>query len=65
MSGVKKWKGFNVTATGVGNNVAFYECKLDFIATKEQLAHMEQVVVARWKNSKIVHKRFYYDIGKK
>lgn len=24
---------------------------------------MEQVAVARWKNGKIVHERFYYDTG--
>src|SRR4029079_8294181 len=31
MSGVKEWKGFNVTAQGVGDDVTFYECNLDFI----------------------------------
>ena len=65
MSGVKEWKRFNVAATGVSDNVVFYECNLDIIATKGQPVHREQVVVVRWKNSKIVHKRFYYDIGKK
>jgi hypothetical protein len=63
MSGVKEWKGFNVTASAVGDNVTFYECNLDFIATSGQSVHMEQVVVARWKNGKIVHERFYYDAG--
>ena len=65
MSGVKEWKGFNVTASGVGDNVTFYECNLDFIATSGQPVHMEQVVVAKWSNGKIVHERFYYDTGKK
>jgi hypothetical protein len=65
LSGVKEWKGFNVTASGVGDNVTFYECSLDFIATSGQLVHLEQVVVAKWKNGKIVHERFYYDAGKK
>ena len=65
MSGVKEWKGFNVTAQGVGDDVTFYECTLDFIATSGQPVHMEQVVVAKWKNSKIVHERFYYDTGAK
>ena len=65
LSGVKEWKGFNVTASAVGDNVTFYECSLDFIATSGQLVHMEQVVVAKWKNSKIVHERFYYDTGAK
>ncbi len=65
LSGVKEWKGFNVTASAVGDDVTFYECSLDFIATSGQPVHMEQVVVARWKNGKIVHERFYYDAGKK
>jgi hypothetical protein len=65
LSGVKEWKGFNVTASGVGDNVTFYECSLDFIATNGQSVHMEQVVVSRWNNGKIVHERFYYDAGKK
>ena len=65
MSGVKEWKGFNVTASAVGDNVTFYECNLDFIATNDQSVHMEQVVVAKWKAGKIVHERFYYDTGAK
>jgi hypothetical protein len=65
LSGVKEWKGFNVTASAVGDNVTFYECSLDFIATSGQPVHMEQVVVAKWNNGKIVHERFYYDTGAK
>ena len=65
MSGVKEWKGFTVTAHGVGDDVTFYECNIDFIATNGHSVHMEQVVVAKWKNSKIVHERFYYDTGNK
>jgi ketosteroid isomerase-like protein len=65
LSGVKEWKGFNVTASGVGDNVTFYESTMDFIATNGQPVHLEQVSVARWNNGKIVHERFYYDTGKK
>lgn len=65
VSGVKEWKGFNVTASGVGDNTTFYECTMDFIATNGQPFHMEQVSVAKWKNGKIVHERFYYDTGAK
>jgi hypothetical protein len=65
MSGVKEWKGFNVAASAVGDNVTFYECSLDFIATTGQPVHMEQVVVSRWNKGKIVHERFYYDAGAK
>jgi hypothetical protein len=49
----------------VGDNVTFYECTIDFIATTGQPVHMEQVSVAKWKNGKIVHERYYYDTGKK
>jgi len=65
LSGVKEWKGFNVTASGVGDNVTFYESTMDFIATNGQPVHLEQVSVAKWSNGKIVHERFYYDAGKK
>src|SRR5256885_14646782 len=33
ISGVKEWKGFAVTAHGVGDDVTFYESTVDFIAT--------------------------------
>lgn len=65
MSGVKEWKGFNVTAQGAGENVTFYESTTDFITTNDQPMHLEEVSVAKWKNGKIVHERFYYDTGKK
>ena len=65
LSGVKEWKGFNVTASAVGDNVTFYECSLDFVATGGQAVHMEQVVVSQWKDGRIVHERFYYDAGVK
>ena len=65
MSGVKELKGFNVTAQGAGDSVTFYESTADFITTNGQPMHSEQVSVAKWKNGKIVHERFYYDTGKK
>jgi len=64
MSGVKEWKGFTVTASGVGDNVTFYESTSDFVTTGGVPVHLEQVSVAKWKNGKIVHERFYYDTGK-
>jgi SnoaL-like protein len=64
-SAVKEWKGYQVTASGVGDNVTFYEAIVDFIATDGRPMHLEQVSVAKWKNGKIVHERFYYDTGTK
>ena len=48
MSGVKEWKRFNVRASGVGDNVTFYEATADFITTAGQYMHLEQVSVATW-----------------
>jgi hypothetical protein len=62
MSGVKELKGFTITASGVGDNVTFYESTSDFVTTGGEPGHVEQVSVA--KNGKILHERFYYDTGK-
>ena len=64
LSGVKEWKGFTVTAMAAGDNVTFYESQIDFIATNGQPVHMEQVSVAKWRNGKIIHERYYYDPGR-
>ena len=64
MSGVMEWKGFTVTASGIGDNVTFYESTSDIVTTGDVPVHIEQVAVAKWKNGKIAHERFYYDTGK-
>jgi hypothetical protein len=64
MSGVKELKGFSVTASGVGDNVTFYESASDVVTTGGLSHHIEQVSVAKWKHGKIMHERFYYDTGK-
>ncbi len=61
LSNVKEWKGFEVKGVGGGGDVTFYEAVFDFIATSGAPVHFEQVAVARWRNGKIVHERFYYD----
>jgi ketosteroid isomerase-like protein len=61
LSAVKEWKGFEVKATGAGDNVTFYEAAFDWVTTDGKPMHLEQVTVARWRDGKIVHERFYYD----
>lgn len=61
MNTVKEWKRFDVTAYGVGDHVTFYETVMDWIATDGTPAHVEQVVVAKWRDGKIVHERFYHN----
>ncbi|HEX8913003.1 MAG TPA: nuclear transport factor 2 family protein [Humisphaera sp.] len=66
LSYVKVWKGFAVKALAVEADVSFMESTIDFTAVDGAEVHMEQVSVARWKDGKIVHERFYYDAsGKK
>ena len=61
LSTVREWKGFEVTAHAVGDNVTFYETVMDWIAIDGTPVHVEQAVVARWKDGKIVHGRFYHN----
>jgi ketosteroid isomerase-like protein len=61
---VKEWRGFDVQATAVHGDVSFIESTMDFVATNGAEVHLEQVSVARWRNGKIVHERFYYDSAK-
>ena len=61
LSTVKEWKGFDVTAKGVGENVTFYETVMDWISTEGTPVHVEQVVVAKWRDGKIVHERYYHN----
>ena len=61
MSTVKEWKRFDVTAQGVGDNATLYETVMDWIRTDGTPVHVEQVVVAKWHDGKIVHERFYHN----
>ena len=61
LSTVQEWRGFEVTAHGAGDNVTFYETVMDWIATDGTPVHVEQVVVAKWQDGKIVHERFYHN----
>lgn len=63
LNAVKEWKGFEVKSFAVGEDVTFYEAVFDWIATDGTPMHIEQVAVAKWRNGKIVHERFYYDTG--
>lgn len=61
LSTVKEWTGFEVRTVGIGRDVTFYEAVFDFTRTDGVPVHVEQVDVARWRQGKIVHERFYYD----
>ncbi len=64
LAGVKEWKGFTVKALAAEGDTSFIESVIEFIATDGSPVRMEQVSVARWRDGKIVHERFYYDSAK-
>ncbi len=61
ISTVKEWRRFDVTAKGVGDDVTFYETVMDWVATDGTPVHVEQVVVAKWRDGRIIHERYYYN----
>ena len=65
LANVKEWKGFAVKALAAEGDVSLMESTIDFVAQNGADVHIEQVSVARWKDGKIVHERFYYDASKK
>ena len=60
---VKEFKGFDAAKVGVGDGVSLYENVMDWIDKNDQKIHVEQTVVAQWRDGKIVHERFYYDMS--
>ncbi len=61
LSMIKEWKGFQVISQGSGQDVTFYETVMDWVATDNTPVHVEQVVVAKWQDGKIIHERFYHN----
>ena len=57
---VKEWKRFDITAKGIGEDVTFYETVMDWVAADGNPVHVEQVVVAKWRDGKIIHERYYH-----
>ncbi|MEM1152629.1 MAG: nuclear transport factor 2 family protein [Pseudomonadota bacterium] len=61
VASVADFKNFEVKKLGVGDGVSLYENVMDWTNTDGQDIHVEQVVVAQWKDGKIIHERFYYN----
>jgi len=60
---VKEFKGFTADKIAATDEVSFYENVMDWVDVSGAEMHIEQVAVATWKNGKIVHERFYYNMG--
>jgi len=63
VASIREWRGLQIKAMAVNDDVSFIEYTIDFVNTSGIPMHNEQVSVARWKNGKIIHERFYYDSG--
>jgi len=60
LASVEEWKNFDVKATAVEGDVSLSEQVMDWTTTDGQEMHVEQIAVARWRDGRIVHERFYY-----
>ena len=60
---VAEFKKFEAPAVCVGDGTSCYENVMEWTTTDGQEVHVEQVVVQQWKAGKIVHERFYYNMG--
>lgn len=61
MDGVAEFKRFEAVPA-VGEDFSVYENIMEWRTVDGQDVHMEQVAVQRWKDGKIVHERFYYNM---
>ena len=60
---MREFKNFEAPSVAVGDGCSLYENGMDWIDVDGKEIHVEQVSVARWKDGKIVHERFYYNMG--
>ncbi|MAX25839.1 MAG: hypothetical protein CMJ19_15170 [Phycisphaeraceae bacterium] len=63
LANVKEWHVFDVKATAIDGNISLSEQHMKWTTTDGNVMDVEQIAVARWENGKIVHERFYYNMG--
>ena len=61
LSTVKAWQRFDVTAKAVDEDVTFYETVMDWVTTDGTPVHVEQAVIAKWRDGQIIHERYYHN----
>lgn len=60
---IKQVTNFEANAVAASDTHSFYENVMDWIPVEGESIHVEQVVVAEWRDGKIVKERFYYNMG--
>jgi len=59
---VAEFKKFEATPA-VGDNFSSYENVMEWKSVDGDDIHIEQVAVQHWEEGKIIHERFYYNMG--
>jgi hypothetical protein len=62
VASVKEFKNFDAPKVAIGENCSLYENVMDWVDVNGNEVHVEQVSVAEWRDGKIVHERFYYNM---
>ncbi|MFY0593743.1 SnoaL-like domain-containing protein [Roseivirga sp.] len=60
LSGVGEFIRYEASNTAVNGNVSFYEGVMEYIQKDGVHVKVEQTVVDKWENGKIVSERFYH-----
>lgn len=60
---VAEFKSFEVVRMATGHDTAFYENVMEWKGADGNDYRIEQVAVQTWRDGKIVHERFYYNLG--
>jgi len=63
LASVAEWHAFDVKATAIDGDTSLSEQVMTWTTTEGQKMHVEQIAVARWRDGKIVHERFYYSMN--
>ena len=58
-----EFKNFEARNVACGETSSSYENVMDWVDTDGNALHVEQVVVAEWRDGRIVRERFYYNMG--
>jgi hypothetical protein len=61
LEGVAEFKKFEAVAA-VGEDFSSYENVMEWTSTDGQDVRIEQVAVQHWRDGKIFHERFYYNL---
>lgn len=61
VASVAEFRAFETPAIAIDGDTSIYENVMEWTDTDGNEIRVEQVAVARWKDGKIVHERFYYN----